>query len=264
MHRLMTTRRPASAPGEPARMFLPPDEDPSANGLLLEMAFETQGGVALDQHAGVDRPVDRVAGGAALANRLMLEDKGTPLRDMTTATRVMLRGELSSASLDRPSFVRIVAIAAIDLPLRDRMVVGEIELRAFIQMAAITRFRRFAGVDDGMEGASGLIVNTARSMAGLAADVHGVLTLGLQPIVIRRHEVPRDVLVTLLAGFRPHKLRAGNGGGRQHGPAGGAGNQHDHQTQSGQDGQEPLERNPFPRCTSVAFRRSIGLNFHRF
>ena len=160
----MATRGPTGAPGQPARVLLAADEDPSADGLLLKVTLETEGGIALDQHAGIDRTVNRVAGGAALANGLMLENKRPALRSMTTATSVLFRGELGPTSHDRPSFMGIVAIAATDLALQDGMMVGQIKLSALVEVTTKASFGRFAGIDDGMERAPGLIVNAARSM----------------------------------------------------------------------------------------------------
>src|SRR5262245_28168448 len=50
-----------------------------ARALDLRVALEAEVGVALDEHLAIDRAVRIVANGAALTQRLMLEDKGPGL-----------------------------------------------------------------------------------------------------------------------------------------------------------------------------------------
>ena len=90
VHRFMAAGRPARAPRKRAAVVTPADQDHPRSGLLLEVAFEAKGRVALHQHLAVDRPVNRVAGRAAFAHRLMLENKWTPLCRVTLAASLPL------------------------------------------------------------------------------------------------------------------------------------------------------------------------------
>jgi hypothetical protein len=56
--------------------------------LLLEMAFQTECLIPLHQHLLVHRTVHGVAGGATLANRLMLEDEWPALRNVALGARI--------------------------------------------------------------------------------------------------------------------------------------------------------------------------------
>jgi hypothetical protein len=59
------------------------DENSAGRGLLLEMALQTKGGVALGQHALIDRAVRRVAAHTTLAQRLVFKDERSALRSVT-------------------------------------------------------------------------------------------------------------------------------------------------------------------------------------
>jgi hypothetical protein len=54
----------------------------SRGSLLLKVAFQAECLIPLHQHLLVHRAVDGVAGGATLANRLMLEDEWPALRNV--------------------------------------------------------------------------------------------------------------------------------------------------------------------------------------
>ena len=57
VNRFVTTSRPAGALLQARRVIAIADENLSVLRLLLEMAFQTQVGVALRQHALIDRAV---------------------------------------------------------------------------------------------------------------------------------------------------------------------------------------------------------------
>src|SRR5947208_324928 len=116
MYRFMTTRAPAGAPAQERRVVTPADEDLSRGGLLLEMALQAKGMIARDQHALVHRTVRLVAGRASFAQGLVFEYKRAELHRVAFAAGLVFRHQRGAAALDGGSFVRLVAIAAMDLP----------------------------------------------------------------------------------------------------------------------------------------------------
>src|SRR5262245_11917557 len=111
-------------------MLLPADIDSSAERLLLEMAFQTQGVIAFNKHPRVDRAVRVVASRAAFAHCLVFEHEGTALRNMTFAAGLLLRGKRRAAPDNRVPFVRIVTVAATEFsPCRDWPAMGTVEHR---------------------------------------------------------------------------------------------------------------------------------------
>src|SRR5689334_13811506 len=127
MNCLMAARGKASAAAEPPRVLLTTDEDLPPGGLLLEMALEAQDRIALDEHPRVDRSVRLMAGRAAFAHRLMLEDEGPALRDVALATGILLGGKRRPAADNHLALVRIMAVGATDLALRHRVMIGKLK-----------------------------------------------------------------------------------------------------------------------------------------
>ena len=74
----MTARSPTGALLYPQGVVRTTDQQP-ATGDLLEVAFETQVGIAHGQQLGVNSPMRAVANGAPFAQGLMLEDIGPAL-----------------------------------------------------------------------------------------------------------------------------------------------------------------------------------------
>src|SRR5881396_1863727 len=114
----MTAPGPTGAPAQPARVLLPADKNLSADGLLLEVALQTEDVIAFDEHSGVDGSMRLMAGRAALAHRLVFEHERTPLRYVTFAACLLLGGKGRAAPNDRLAFVRMMAISATDSSAR--------------------------------------------------------------------------------------------------------------------------------------------------
>lgn len=138
----------------------------------------------------------------------MFENERTALRRVALRARLMFRGERCAAAFDRRAFVRIVAIAATDLSLQNRMVVGQVELASLVQMTLKTGLRRFFRIDDRVVPTAALIVYAAWAVAGFATQVDRIRSFGLKLRVRRGGEILGDVSVTFLTAFRPGKLRA--------------------------------------------------------
>ena len=90
MHRFVAARAPATPPLQERRVVPSPDEDHIVRGLLLEVTFEAQVLVALNQHFVVHRSVRVVAGGASFTDCFMLKHKWTALSDVASGTGFVL------------------------------------------------------------------------------------------------------------------------------------------------------------------------------
>ena len=116
--------------------------------MTLEVALQAQHRVALQQQFRVHTPVRIVAGGAALANRLVLKHKRPALRRMAFPAGVHLGGQGFHPAFDGITFVGIVAIATGNLAFSHRVVMRQAKLSLFIQMALVAGFGRFARIDN--------------------------------------------------------------------------------------------------------------------
>jgi hypothetical protein len=74
------------------------DENPAVDALLLEMAFETERGVTIDQHFLVNRSVGRMTSDTALAHRLVFEHEWPSLGRVTLQTGVVPAQESKSSA----------------------------------------------------------------------------------------------------------------------------------------------------------------------
>ena len=165
MHGFMAARRPTGATGQETRVVTPTDKNHSRSGLLLEMALQAKRVVPLHQHLLIHGAMHRMAGGAAFAHRLVLEDKGTALRRVAPCAGVRLRCVRERAAMSGVAFVRIVAVAATHLPFQDRMVIRQVELAALVEMTLKAGLWRLAGIQDRMVCSTRFVVNASRSMA---------------------------------------------------------------------------------------------------
>ena len=221
----MAARAPAGPAAQKRAVILGPNVNLAADRLLLEMAAEAKRGVARDQQSGVHRTVRIVARGASFARRLVFKHERTKLRRVALGAGFILGHEFGAASHDHGTLVRIMAVAATYLAFDDGMMRRQVELGFFVQMTLETHFRRFARIDDRVGRAAGGNVQAARTVAGFAADVLGVVAGRLQMIMRRGIETPELLLMTLLARFRAGVSRPGNLRRRQLHPVdAGAGN----------------------------------------
>jgi hypothetical protein len=89
MHRLVATRRPASALRQAQRVVRSTDEN-RATANLLEVASQAKVRIANLEHFGVDRAVRGVTGRAAFAQGFVLENVRSALRGMAAEAEVSL------------------------------------------------------------------------------------------------------------------------------------------------------------------------------
>ena len=93
VNRFVTPGAPASSATEPAGVFLSADENPSAGGLLLEVALHTKNLITLNEHPRVGRTVSGVASGAAFPDGFVLEHERPALRRVALSTSFKFGGE---------------------------------------------------------------------------------------------------------------------------------------------------------------------------
>ena len=171
-------------------MWNPTDKNPTARLDLLEMAFQTQVRVALGEQLSVDAAVRRMARGAALAKRLVLEHKRPALHLMALRAVFLLRKQLRAAAGVGDALVRRMALDAGHPAFGHGMVARQIELAAHIRVALVARgfnrarrFERESSTQDFRLRPSGgetewrfdvaalILVQAGRPVAGFAAGV---------------------------------------------------------------------------------------------
>ena len=175
--------------------------------LFLEMAFQTERRVAFIQQPLIDGAMRGMAYRATLAHCLMLVHERTALLCMTLEAGFISAQERKATGFERllnvcrcalgcDPFVRLMAIAAAHLAFQHGMVMRQCERRANIQVALETGVRRLSGIDDRARPAAGFHVQTAGSVARLAANVLCVLAFCLQPGVSGGSKIAYDLFVT--------------------------------------------------------------------
>ena len=108
MDRRVAARRPAGALLHAYRVIGSPDEK-LAVADLLEMAFQTEVGIANGEELGIDRPVDIVTGDASFAQGVVFEGIGTALVGMAAEAVVILGKQRGTAANANGAFVRRMA-----------------------------------------------------------------------------------------------------------------------------------------------------------
>src|ERR1017187_2355546 len=146
-----------------------------------------------------------VAGGAAFAHGFMLEHVRSCLFAMALRAVLVHATNLHFFRFENVFAVRIVTGCATHPPFLDRMVKLQAELGILVQMALEAGFGAFAGVDDQLAVAAGIHVQTAGSMATLAAfTLHPWPFAGnLDARVLRELEGLHFLLMARSAGIHP-------------------------------------------------------------
>jgi len=185
----VTTRRPARALRQPGGVVGIPNKNPPIDVLLLKMAFETKRGVPIDEHFLVNRSMWRMTSHAALTHSLVLEHERASLGSMAFETRFVSAKESHPAApeflmksgataLNRVAFVRIVTIGAIHLVLENRMMMRQLKLRAYLQVALETGVRISMRINDVAPSTARLHVFASRAVTRFASHRLRVLASG--------------------------------------------------------------------------------------
>ena len=261
MDGLVATGAPAGAAHDKTPVLNPANEQTAGGGLLLEMALEAEGLIALSQHLVIDRPMHSVAAGAAFPHRFVLEDKRAALGLVAAAAGVVELGEGAAHATHTGSFMRIVAIAAADAAFWNGVMEREIKLAALVEVAIKANLRGAARVDDVAPPAPSIDVDAAGTVARFATDFEGIGPFGAQEGVIGGFEWLGDGLVTLGAGFGSDKLCSRNLGRDDQSLFGAhAGDEH-------QAGEQAGQSESCPRPVRTEEREGVGKavqsQFHR-
>lgn len=183
MHGRVTAGAPTAPESQKSRMILAANKNSSLTRrrtCRLGVTLQAQVVVALDEHGLVDRAVRIMADGAALAQRLVLEDEPLGLFAMTLRTRFVepRHGKTAGGFQDIPA-VRVVALHTIHFAFDDRMMLRQVELRVRLEMTLKTSRRVLAGIEDEFSApAAAGDVFAAGAVAGFAT----VLTLPGQTV----------------------------------------------------------------------------------
>ncbi len=137
--------------------------------LHLEMTLEAERLVPFRQQFVIDRSMHSMTRGAAFPNRFMLENKRAALGNMAFATNLKLGGEARSAMGYGRAFMRIVAIGTADPAFQHRMVIGQVELAALVQVTIKADLRRFPRIDNVASAATGIHMDAAGAVTGFTA-----------------------------------------------------------------------------------------------
>src|SRR5450432_3782794 len=178
--------------------------------LFLEMALQAQRLVALRKHPLINGTVRRMAGHAAFAQGLVLENERSTLRGMTLETGFVLTEQRDPAALEGAADVRVMAIRAANLPFEDRVMMRQLELRADLQVTLKTGLGRTAGIDDRARAAAARDVQTSGTVTRFAADIFRVVSRRFESRVRRGRERSRDLFVTGGARFRADEFSSRN------------------------------------------------------
>jgi len=270
----VTSRRPAGALLQASGVIFAADENGSALD-LLEVAFETEIGIAHGQHLRVDAAMGGVTSGAAFAHRLVFKHVWTALGRMTFKTIFVLREQGGAAAGQYASLVRRMTFRAFHPAFGHGMVAGQLKLAADIIVALVTNgFGRAGGRHAGQRGqaggfgpaggetegrldvAAGIRVQAAWSVAGFAADIDGIGPGGNQPRMIGGLKAPVNIVMALFAFRGADVFGARHIRKIYHLPIDGAARD-GHQKQNNRDGSEQQ----IPAATTPRRRQSDGRIF---
>ena len=125
----MAAGGPARSLTEERGVIAAANDNHAGSCLLLEVALQTEVGVALDKHFVVRRAVRIVAGGATFTDGFVLENKGSALSDVALHAGVAFARHQGSAAFYAGTFMRIMAVAAGDFAVFDGVVMSGGEAR---------------------------------------------------------------------------------------------------------------------------------------
>jgi len=155
-----------------------------------------------------------MTGRAAFPHGIVLIDARLGLFAMTRGARFVesRHGQAGLGSLHDVRTVRVVALDAIHPPLRDRVMIGKVDLRVNLDMASQARLRITAWIDNERAIAAGGDVPAAGTVAGFTAGLilHSRVR-NVDAAVRTGSELSRVIRVTLVA-----SLVAGEAGAFNH------------------------------------------------
>ncbi len=250
---------PAGAHGEESLVIDLADPDFAGGGLHLGVAFEAEVGIALGEHLAVDGAVGCVAGDAALAIGLVLEDKGTRLFPVALRALLIESGHPQAAgSLEDLAAVRVMALDAVHLAFHDGVMLWQTKLHVDILVAGEAGLRVLARIEDQIRSiARGFDVAAAGAVAALATGAAGKfvdIDIDTDAEVNVALEASGVVCVAVITLVIPDESGAGNVGGDDEGPRDrGAGTQ-ETDPRGRECEKRAADRPTFPGCGCHGFR----------
>lgn len=141
--------------------------------LDLRVALQAEVIVTLDEHLRIDGTMRLVAGRATVAHGLMLESVGTSLFAVALrAPCIEPSHRQTSGRFHDVEAVRVMALGAIHVSFRQRMMVRQVELSLCLQMAGVTGRGVATGIENELSATStDGDMPAARAMARLAASL---------------------------------------------------------------------------------------------
>jgi len=211
----MTAGRPTCALLQKGRMGSCTNVNLSGAGrpLHLRVTAQTEIRVVLDQHHAVDRTMRVVANGAPLAQSFVLENERTRLFTMALrAGLILLRHSQPTRRFKNVAAVRIMALYTTHVSLNHRMMRGQTEFRARLQMTAKARLRTLAGIDDEFTAPpADFDMSAAGTVTGFTTHFGGHRRVGERNSRVRTGpKSSRDVGVTIEADLIADVVRARN------------------------------------------------------
>ena len=188
------------------------DENVPGLFLLLKVALQAQGRVALVQQTLVYRAMRRMTDHTTLTHCFVLVNERAALRGVALEASLVSAQERKAAGFERllniglcafnsDPFVRLMTIGAAHFAFRHRMMVRQLECCANFQMTLKAGLRRLSRIDDCARSAAALYVQTPRPVTRLAAYVLCVFPLRLQSGVSGCAKIAHDLFVTCRAFF---------------------------------------------------------------
>ena len=179
----------------------------------LGMATETQVGIRLGEHPGVDGTVRVVADRAAFAQGRVFKNKWPGLFPMALGARfIQPRHGQSARRFHDVQTMRVVALDTVHFSLKHRMMLGKMKFSLRLQMTLEAGLRVLARIDDEFVQTAPAApgdVFAARTVAGFTTVLTGhSATFQMQPGVWTGGKGPGNVLVTVRTGFVPDERGA--------------------------------------------------------
>ena len=207
---------------------MPDDDRPFWARHQLRMAPQTKIVVTYDEELFIDGAVGLMTRWAAFTKGLMFVHAGSGLFSVALITDLVLPPEEDPFGQESVFSVHVMATDAAHVPFSEGMVVLEVKLGLFFQMALITGCRILPRIDDGFSASSSpRHVKTAGAVAAFAPRAFRRFLAGRQAFVMRIPvEIRPDVRVAGFARIASHVARRerrralalrhqGQGGGQQ-------------------------------------------------
>lgn len=177
------------------------------------VTLQTEVGITFRQHLWINGAMNIVTIDATFAYGLMVEHVWPCLLTMTLRANIIHSSHVHALWIVNILTMRVVATNTAHSPFFERMMIGKIELRFFINMALETCFRIFTWIDDKLTlTAAGIYMETTGTMTAFAALAgNAFLVAGeLNSRVLGELEIIDFLFVTSSTNIHADILRTGD------------------------------------------------------